>query len=111
MATEEFLSCLSKTGVEKAATAAGVPTGVRARDTRAQLVSHFTAGTYIYPDAVFKLTSEDLEKVLTSVSCRYVAGKGWHDDRDGDGGGGDPHMGGLADDHATTGADRDRLAA
>ena len=41
MATEDFLSCLSRTALEAAAEAAGVPGRIKVKDTRAALVEHF----------------------------------------------------------------------
>ena len=60
MATEEFLSCLSRGALEKAAAAEGVRVEVRAKDTRARMVGRFTAGTFVYPGALFQLAPEDL---------------------------------------------------
>ena len=60
MATEEFLSCLSKTAIGKAATAEGVRVEVRGKDTRARLIERFKDGVYVYPAALFKLTPEEV---------------------------------------------------
>jgi hypothetical protein len=60
MATEAFLSCLSKTAIGQAATAERVRVAVRAKDTRAALVERFKDSVYIYPGAHFKLSREDV---------------------------------------------------
>ena len=59
MATEEFLSCLSRGALEKAAAGEGVRVEVRAKDTRARMVGRFTDGTFVYPGALFRLAPED----------------------------------------------------
>lgn len=59
MATEEFLSCLSKAALERAAAAAGVRIEARGKDTRARLIERFRDGRYVYPVALFGLTPEE----------------------------------------------------
>ena len=59
MATEEFLSCLSRAALEKAAAAEGVRVEVRAKDTRARMVARFKDGTFVHPAALFRLTPEE----------------------------------------------------
>ena len=78
MATEEFLSCLSKAGVEKAAATEGVRIENRAKDTRARLIERFKDGVYVHPAALFKLTAEDLAKAKAAEPRRFIAG-GWND--------------------------------
>jgi hypothetical protein len=56
MATEEFLSCLSRGVLETAARAEGVNIAQRAKDTRARIVTRFKDGTFVYPGALFRLT-------------------------------------------------------
>ena len=75
MATEEFLSCLSRSALEKAAAAEGVRVEVRAKDTRARMVGRFTDGTFVYPGALFRLAPED----LTAAAGRRHGhtGSGW----------------------------------
>jgi hypothetical protein len=58
MATEEFLSCLSKAAIEKAAADEGVKIGSRGKDTRANLIERFKDGIYIYPSALFAPTPD-----------------------------------------------------
>jgi ParB/RepB/Spo0J family partition protein len=60
MATEEFLSCLSKAEIEAVASANGVlpkPTG---KLTRAAVVAQFKDGDYVYPGAMFGLSADEL---------------------------------------------------
>ena len=59
MATEEFLSCLSRGALETAARAEGVNIAPRAKDTRARMVTRFKDGTFVYPGALFRLTPEE----------------------------------------------------
>jgi ParB family chromosome partitioning protein len=60
MATEEFLSCLSRGALETAAGAEGIDIAPRAKDTRARMVTRFKDGTFVYPGALFRLTPEEL---------------------------------------------------
>ena len=53
MATEEFLSCLSRGALEKAAAAESVRVEVRAKDTRARMVTHFKDGPSFIPARCF----------------------------------------------------------
>ena len=59
MATDEFLSCLSRQALERSATADGVKVEVRVKDTRAALVKHFDGKTWHFPGALFPLTEEE----------------------------------------------------
>jgi ParB family transcriptional regulator, chromosome partitioning protein len=59
MATEEFLSCLSRGALETAARAEGVNIAPRAKDTRARMVTRFKDGAFVYPGALFRLTPEE----------------------------------------------------
>src|ERR1019366_8029892 len=47
MATEEFLSCLSRGALAPAARAEGVNIAPRAKDTRARMVTRFKDGTFV----------------------------------------------------------------
>ena len=60
MATEEFLSCLSKAAIEKAAADEGVKIGSRGKDTRANLIERFKDGTYVHPSALFAPTPDEV---------------------------------------------------
>jgi ParB family chromosome partitioning protein len=61
MATEEFLSHLSRGALETVARAEGVNIAPRAKDTRARMVTRFKDGTFVYPGALFPLTPEEQE--------------------------------------------------
>jgi ParB family chromosome partitioning protein len=58
MATEEFLSCLSRGALETAARTEGVNIAPRAKDTRACMLTRLKDGTFVYPRALFRLTPE-----------------------------------------------------
>ena len=60
MATEEFLSCLSKAAIEKAAAEEGVKIGSRGKDTRANLIERFKGGSYVYPNALSAPTPDEI---------------------------------------------------
>ncbi|MBX5206805.1 ParB/RepB/Spo0J family partition protein [Rhizobium sp. NZLR11] len=51
MASDEFLSCLSRTALEAVAETAGVPGRVKVKDTRAAVVEHFADGRLVLPAA------------------------------------------------------------
>ncbi|SDN38198.1 hypothetical protein SAMN05216328_1259 [Ensifer sp. YR511] len=51
-ATEQFLSCLSRSALEAAAEASGVAGRIRAKDTRAALVEHFSEGRFVHPEVL-----------------------------------------------------------
>jgi len=74
MATEDFLSCLSRGALEAAARTEGVNIAPRAKDTRSRLVTRFKDGTFVWPGALFRLTVEE-----------QAAGTGQHDARSGAG--------------------------
>jgi ParB/RepB/Spo0J family partition protein len=60
MATEAFLSCLSRSALETAARAEGVNIAPRAMHTRERMVKRFQDGTFVYPGALFRLAPEEL---------------------------------------------------
>ncbi len=62
MATEEFLSCLSKTAIEKAAASLSVLPRQRAKETRAALIEQVGKGTFVLPAALFAPTESELAK-------------------------------------------------
>ncbi|MDE1905127.1 MAG: ParB/RepB/Spo0J family partition protein [Rhodospirillales bacterium] len=61
MATEEFLSCLSRQALEREAAANKVRVEVRVKDTRAGVVKHFAGATWHYPDALFAVSAAERE--------------------------------------------------
>jgi ParB family chromosome partitioning protein len=65
MASEEFLSCLSRGALEAAARAEGVNIAPRAKDTRARIITRFKDGTYHHPDALFRLTPAEQTGMAT----------------------------------------------
>jgi ParB family chromosome partitioning protein len=68
MATDEFLSCLSRQTLEKATTTEGVRAEVRVRDTRARFIERFTNTRYVYPGALFQVTPEEIAAAAASSS-------------------------------------------
>jgi hypothetical protein len=77
MATEAFLSCLSRSALETTAEAESVNIAPRAKDTRARMVKQFADSVYVYPGALFRLTDEDLANDAAASRSRYVPGTGW----------------------------------
>jgi ParB family chromosome partitioning protein len=61
MATEEFLSCLSRQALEREAAAKGVRIEVRLKDTRSRMIEHFAGTTWHYPAAAFALAEEEIQ--------------------------------------------------
>ena len=59
MASDEFLSCLSRQALEREAAANQVRVEVRVKDTRAGVVKHFAGATWHYPDAVFAISAAE----------------------------------------------------
>ena len=74
MATEEFLSCLSRGALETVAAAEGVRIEVRAKDTRARMVTLFKDGSFVYPGALFQMTPEEQEAAAAHQHRRSAAG-------------------------------------
>ncbi len=85
MATEEFLSCLSRSALEAVAKAEGVNVAPRAKDTRARIVTRFKDGAFVHPDALFRMTPEELaaERPRGRITGDWV-GPAAGDDGDGD---------------------------
>jgi len=108
MATEEFLSCLTRDALETVATAEGVNIAPRVKDTRARMVSCFTEDTFVYTSALFRLTAEGQD----AAAGHKRQGAGWVSPEtadDGEGGeadGGEPEAG----DEAADASDRDNHA-
>ena len=93
MATEEFLSCLSKAALEKAPAAEGVKIGSRGKDTRANLIERFKDGTYVHPSALFAPTPDEIADARRNASY-WDEGAGEDDAGAGEGEGtGDGHRG------------------
>ncbi len=100
MATEEFLSCLSKAALEKAAAAEGVKVGSRGKDTRANLIERFKDGTYVHPSALFAPTPDEVADATRHASD-WDEGSGEDDAGGGEGEG----TGDDLDQHPEDGAD------
>jgi ParB family transcriptional regulator, chromosome partitioning protein len=60
MATDEFLACLSRQALEKAAETEGMRAETRVRDTRARIIERFSGTRYVYPGALFQLTAAEI---------------------------------------------------
>ncbi|WP_064713510.1 ParB/RepB/Spo0J family partition protein [Rhizobium bangladeshense] len=65
MATEDFLSCLSRNALEATAERAGVPSRVKVKDTRAALVEHFAEGKLVHPTALVTPSPDDVRSWVT----------------------------------------------
>jgi ParB family transcriptional regulator, chromosome partitioning protein len=60
MATEDFLSCLSKTAIERVGSTLHVQPRQRVKDTRAAVVAEAAGSTYIHPAALFALSQAEI---------------------------------------------------
>ncbi len=60
MATEDFLSCLSRAGIEKVGSSLGVLPRPRVKDTRAEVIKQAAGATYVHPAALFALTEAEI---------------------------------------------------
>ena len=61
MATQEFLSCLSKQAMETTASANRVAPRNTGKETRAALIAHVGEGSFVHPAALFAPTGRELE--------------------------------------------------
>jgi ParB/RepB/Spo0J family partition protein len=68
MATEEFLPCLSKAALERAAASIGAVPGQRAKDTRAAIIKHTVNTTFVLPAARFVPDENELTTHQARVS-------------------------------------------
>jgi hypothetical protein len=111
---EEFLSCLSKAAIEKAAADEGVKIGSRGKDTRANLIERFKDGIYIYPSALFAPTPDEIaEAGRHTRSCVENSGEGEASAGEGEGTGGnlDERPDGDSDTDQWPGPDEGQLPA
>ena len=60
MATEEFLSCLSKTAIERVGSSLNVQPRQRVKDTRAAVLTETAGSTYVHPAALFALSQAEI---------------------------------------------------
>lgn len=72
MATDEFLKCLSKGAMERAASAENVLPRNTGKATREALIAHVGQGTYVLPAARFALTSAEVT-TLSARAADYAA--------------------------------------
>jgi ParB family chromosome partitioning protein len=103
MATEDFLSCLSRGALETAARTEGVNIGPRAKDTRARLVTRFKDGTFVWQGALFRLTVE--EEAAGTGQRHAHSGAGWVSPLSGEEGDGGDATVPEADDEDAAGFD------
>lgn len=76
--------CLSKPAMERAASAERVAPRSTAKETRAALIAHVGAGTYVHPAARFAPSAAEL--AVGGARFRPAAGDGTEPDRSEDGG-------------------------
>lgn len=70
MADDDFLKCLSKAGIERAATDAGVPALPKTgKEVRAALIAHVGEGTYVLPAARFALNPAEVEELQARIAA------------------------------------------
>ena len=60
MATEEFLSCLSKAAIERVGSSLNVQPRQRVKDTRAAVLTEAAGSTYVHPAALFALSQAEI---------------------------------------------------
>ena len=83
MATEDFLKCLSKGAMERAASAERVLPRNTGKATRAALIEQVGQGTYILPAARFALTRAELERLEAKAADRASYAAAEQDDPEG----------------------------
>ena len=106
MATEDFLGCLSKAGIEKVGSSLRVLPRPRAKDTRAEVIKQAAGTTYVHPAAHFALTEVEVafHQEPTRVyswhsggsdeeSAEDISGEGGQQTDDADDGDGEPGQG------------------
>lgn len=64
MATEDFLSCLSRTALGTTAEMAGVPGRIKVKDTRAALIEHFAEAKLVHRAALLAPSTDDVRSWL-----------------------------------------------
>jgi hypothetical protein len=68
MASEEFLSCLSKPAIETAASSLGVLARPCAKDTRAELIKAAAGGSFVLPAARFALSADEVARLFRAAA-------------------------------------------
>jgi ParB family transcriptional regulator, chromosome partitioning protein len=76
MATEEFLSSLSKAALEKAAALHSVMPRPRAKETRTALIEQLAGATFVLPAARFALSDEEIASQLARGAERAEEDEG-----------------------------------
>jgi ParB family chromosome partitioning protein len=99
MATEDFLSCLSKAAIERVGSSLNVQRRQRVKDTRAAVVTEAAGSTYVHPAALFALSQAEIAH-HSEAPRDYWSKYGDDDD-------GSDETGERADE--APGADEDRL--
>ena len=74
MATDEFLSCLSKPGIEAVARAEGIRIHPRGKDTRAAVIDQFKKGHYVHPAALFARGAAAAGSAGVAATSGWVSG-------------------------------------
>lgn len=69
MASEEFLSCLSRTALEAVAETAGVPGRIKVKDTRAAVVEHFADDRLVLPAAAIAPDASEVSAWATRFAA------------------------------------------
>jgi ParB family chromosome partitioning protein len=70
MATEDFLSCLSKDGIANAARGVGIQPRNTGKEMRAALITQASGTTYVLPEARFGLNKDAIDNL---ANMRHVA--------------------------------------
>ena len=83
MATQEFLSCLSKQAMERVASNNGVLPRNTGKETRAAMIQHVGAGMFVHPAALFPPTVEELAGCRRPDSLPEDDGEDLDDELDG----------------------------
>lgn len=85
MATDEFLSCCSKTALETIAASLGLPPEPRAKETRAAIVAASGNGHFVHPAARFALTDSEIATLQPSpLTSLDDEADDWPSDAEGD---------------------------
>jgi ParB family transcriptional regulator, chromosome partitioning protein len=92
MATDEFLTCLSRQALEKAAETEGIRAEARVRDTRARFIERFSGTRYVYQAALFQLTAEEIAAAAAPNRLVHWRGGTATDSLGGDAGSGEEIM-------------------
>lgn len=66
MGTEDFLHCLSRSALESSCKDTPVLPRARVRETRAELVKHFSEGRFVHPSALFAPEATEIDAWLKS---------------------------------------------